>query len=230
MKRKTYTLIVIIFIIITACKHQTKNVILKKSNSDTAFYYADTSKWASILRYTPTEVKEKILENLRDTTYEFVAQMFLSITNTFPKANNITTIKFNVKEEFLIYNFRTSTFQLNNKNIRLLKFERTFLIDPKDFNPKDTVIKKVKQCDFWNLQPEIKCEGDDGEYYCIIIKNKDKIHYVLRWSPEHNNNYKVFPNQKEFVSLIHLFDRLGFYGYYHNDLNKDVHLLEKQLY
>jgi hypothetical protein len=179
--------------------------------------FPSESEWGKFKANIPKDILDTLIRNVNDTSYWHVVQLYESTGNMNPEIHNLIAFKFNRDDSTVVYQYQTSRINLNGKSILPNRQERIFWSNI-FFNLIDTIKARIEESGFWNQPSEIPVRGTDGKYYCILIKEGTRFHYVLRWSP-YGVSDSIYPKRKEFMKLCDLFKNSGKFGLYSNYWN-----------
>lgn len=202
-----------VFVLSCVDQENSQNKVNTKSVNQQ--YFLLNSEWGNFQKNISDDIKSKISKNINDTSNEFVAQYYESGGSYVNSFDKLISISFDSKDSLMYYSYESSAVKINGEMTVPQKQERV-LWSNKYFHPLDTLMSRLNEVDFWNQNKEITVDANDGVYYCIIIRENRKIHYVLRWSPKSLSD-SVFPKRKEFMQLCDLFKNLGKIGLYKNN-------------
>lgn len=201
----------LLIFLMTSCN---QNKVNETTNSriDNTITFAEDTEWGKSQKYITSDIRAKIISNLIDTSSEFIAEFFTSGSGSFPHIDELITIKFNQFDSVMFYDYQTSTIEIKGKVNSPIRLQRTFWLD-NHWNPIDTLFNRLNAFNFWEQPSEIKLDGQtDGRNFCILVKFKEKVHYVLRWSPDAVAD-SLYPKKIEFMKLCDLFTNFGKLGF-----------------
>lgn len=148
--------------------------------------------------------------------HDYLIMLYQTSGNFIPSIEQLICLQFNLSDSIIYSSFITSKIGIKGKKEMPFRCQNVNWYN-KFFNPVDTLLQDIEKVDFWEQQPEIRVDGEDGYSIIIEIKQRDKSHYLLRWSPNYSALDKYYPKRKEFIKLCSDIRKFAIGEYYKNE-------------